>query len=109
VYAIQDFPFTGTGLGTFRRVAPLLYPLFLIGSELDIGHAHNVFLQVALDLGLLGLVAYLALIISAIWIGWRLARSRSEWGWLGLGIVGALVAFHIYGLTDAVALSLSRF
>jgi hypothetical protein len=56
------------------------------------------------DLGLLGLVAYLALIISAIWIGWRLARSRSEWGWLGLGIVGALVAFHTYGLTDAVAL-----
>jgi putative inorganic carbon (HCO3(-)) transporter len=45
VYAIQDFPFTGTGLGTFRRVAPLLYPLFLIGSELDIGHAHNVFLR----------------------------------------------------------------
>ena len=24
--------------------------------------------------------------------------------WLGLGIVGSLVAFHVYGMTDAIAL-----
>lgn len=44
VYAIQDFPFTGCGLGTFRRIVPILYPLFLISSDADIGHAHNLFL-----------------------------------------------------------------
>ncbi|MFC2030408.1 O-antigen ligase family protein, partial [Chloroflexota bacterium] len=109
LYAIQDFAFTGTGLGTFRRVVHLLYPLFLMGPGVDIGHAHNVFLQVALDLGLPGLVAYLALVGTALWIGWRLARipaaplpqmqegmgvRGTSLRWLAVGIVGSLVAFH---------------
>jgi len=42
-YAIQDFPFTGMGMNTFRRVVHVLYPLFLVGPDLDIAHAHNDF------------------------------------------------------------------
>ena len=30
LYALQDFPFTGVGLGAFRRVVNVLYPLFLV-------------------------------------------------------------------------------
>ena len=124
LFAIQDFPFTGCGLGTFRRVVNVLYPLFLAGPDADLAHAHNVFLQVALDLGLPGLVAYLGMVGTAIWICWRLTRplegsssryvARSPgdgsalaggaYRWLALGIVGSLVAFHVYGLTDAIAL-----
>jgi len=105
LYAIQDFAFTGCGLGTFRRVVWVLYPPLLISPNFDFGHAHNVFLQVALDLGLPGLVAYLGLTATALWIGWQIARSANcSHRWLGLGIVGALVAFHVYGLTDAIAL-----
>jgi putative inorganic carbon (HCO3(-)) transporter len=105
LYAIQDFPLTGCGLGTFRRVVQVFYPLFLVGPDFDIGHAHNVFLQVALDVGLPGLIAYLALVGTALWIGWRVARSPDrDYRWLGLGIVGALVGFHAYGLTDTIAL-----
>ena len=44
IYGIQDFPFTGMGMNTFRKVVPVLYPLFLIGPDIDIGHAHNEFL-----------------------------------------------------------------
>jgi putative inorganic carbon (HCO3(-)) transporter len=112
LYAIQDFPFTGCGLGTFRQVVHLLYPLFLTAPETDIAHAHNIYLQVALDLGLPGLVAYLALAGTALWIGWRLVRPAgadrsvvpSRHQWLAYGIVGSLIAFHVYGLTDAIAL-----
>jgi putative inorganic carbon (HCO3(-)) transporter len=122
---VQDFPLTGTGLGTFRRLVYVLNPVAEPNHTADIGHAHNVFLQVALDLGLPGLVAYLALVGIALWIGWRAAwmpgpqevetpqASASgekapvmagEFRWLGIGIVGSLVAFHVYGLTDAIAL-----
>jgi putative inorganic carbon (HCO3(-)) transporter len=102
---IQDFSFTGPGLGTFRRVVHLLYPLFLASPDGDVGHAHNVFLQVALDLGLPGLVAYLALVGTALWLCWRTAwPAGSPYQWLALGIAGSLVAFHIYGLTDTIAL-----
>lgn len=105
LYAIQDSAFTGCGLGAFRQVVWALYPPFLVYPDFDFGHAHNVFFQVALDLGLPGLVAYLGLMGTALWIGWRAARTPAgNQRWLGLGITGALVAFHVYGPTDAIAL-----
>ncbi|MGC8782684.1 MAG: O-antigen ligase family protein, partial [Anaerolineae bacterium] len=105
LYAIQDFPFTGTGLGTFRRVVHLLYPLFTISPDIDIAHAHNLFLQVALDLGLPGLIAYLAVLWIALTVAWRAAKaSPGMVRGLALGLLAGLIALHIYGLTDTIAL-----
>ncbi|MBN1921633.1 MAG: O-antigen ligase family protein [Anaerolineae bacterium] len=98
LYAIQDFPFTGCGLGTLRKVVPLLYPPFSISPTADIAHAHNIFLQTATDVGLPGLIAYLALLGVAFAVAWHSKPQK------GLPLLGALVALHIYGLTDAVAL-----
>jgi len=100
--ATQDFPFTGCGLGTFREVVRLLYPLN-VSPGYDIAHAHNIFLQVALDLGLPGLIAYLALLGIACIIGLRVAYRSSERRALALGLVGGLISLHIYGLLDALA------
>jgi putative inorganic carbon (HCO3(-)) transporter len=105
LYAIQDFPFTGCGLGTFRRVVHILYPLFLIAPDTDVAHAHNIFLQTALDLGLPGLIAYLALLGIAGVTCWRCARHggplvRNT----ALGLAAGLVGLHVYGLADALAL-----
>jgi putative inorganic carbon (HCO3(-)) transporter len=115
IYGIQDFPFTGMGMNTFRKVVPVLYPLFRIGPDIDIGHAHNEFLQAALDLGIPGLIAFLALYIGAFWMLtdiWRATRHPSlnneHWSLitrsLALGLGGGLLAHLLYGLTDAVAL-----
>jgi len=60
IYGIEDFPFTGMGLNTFRKLLFVLYPPFSVSPDAVLGHAHNTWLQVALDLGLPGLVAYLA-------------------------------------------------
>ncbi|MFA9403933.1 MAG: O-antigen ligase family protein, partial [Anaerolineales bacterium] len=65
LYGMQDFSFTGMGMGTFRRVAPILYPFFMISPDKDVAHAHNVFLQTGLDLGVPGLIAYLSLLIGS--------------------------------------------
>ncbi len=106
IYGIEDFPFTGMGMNTFRQVVHILYPLFSIGPEVDVAHAHNHLLQVGLDLGIPGLVAYLA-----VWWGsaamlhrsWR--RSGDPWSRaLAAGLSGSLLAYWIYGLTDAVSL-----
>ena len=105
LYAVQDFPFTGCGLGAFRRIVHVLYPLFLIGPDADIGHAHNIFLQTALDLGLPGLIAYLALLLVAGAVCWRWARRGDRLARpLALGLMAGLIGLHAYGLTDAVAL-----
>lgn len=105
ITAIQDFPFTGVGPGAFRNVALRLYPpdLVLLPGQ-DIGHAHNIFLQTALDVGLPGLVAYLALLFVAGAVSWRVARCEPEFRSISLGLVAGLIAVHIYGLTDALVL-----
>lgn len=103
ITAVSDFPFTGVGLGTFRQVAFRLYPL-TISTQFDIAHAHNMFLQTALDVGLPGLVVYLAILLVAAAAGWQVARSTTAYRAAGLGILAGLVAFHVYGLADAMAL-----
>lgn len=103
IEAIKSFPFTGTGLGTFRAVAPRFYPI-QVPPTYDIAHAHNIFLQVALDVGLPGLIAYLALLMLVFWEGWQTARLDETLRPYALGLLGGLVALHIFGLTDALAL-----
>jgi putative inorganic carbon (hco3(-)) transporter len=106
IYGMQDFPLTGMGMGTFRRVVPILYPLFIVGPATDIAHAHNQWLQTGVDLGIPGLIAYLA-----IWLGTAvmLAQTwRSTSGiWprtLVIGFSASLLGYFVYGLTDTVAL-----
>ena len=83
----------------------LLYPLFTISPDTDIAHAHNMLLQVAVDVGLPGLIAYLALLELAAAVAWSAARRSSGAACsLSLGLFAGLIALHIYGLTDALAL-----
>lgn len=105
LYAIQDFAFTGCGLGSFRKVVHMLYPLFILGPNYDIAHAHNIFLQTALDLGIPGLIGYLALLGVAFASCWQRARAGGPFTkGLCLGLLSGLVGLHVYGLTDALAL-----
>lgn len=103
VQAISDFPFTGVGLGAFREVARRLYPL-PISPEIDFAHAHNVFLQVTLDLGIPGLIAYLAILLISVAVGWQLVKSEQSLRAISAGLLASLAAFHIYGLADTLAL-----
>ncbi|MGB4871794.1 MAG: O-antigen ligase family protein, partial [Candidatus Promineifilaceae bacterium] len=110
IYGIQDFPFTGMGMNNFRRVVHILYPLFLISPDTDIAHAHNHLLQAALDLGIPGLIAYLALWLGSaamLWQVWRAAAAQAQSRWyraLVIGLAGSLAAYFVYGLLDTVAL-----
>lgn len=101
--AVQDFPFTGCGLGTFRQVVQILYPIN-VPPGYDIAHAHNMFLQVALDVGIPGLIAYLALLGGSAVAAWRVARANARLRPLALGLLCGMIALHAYGMTDALAL-----
>ena len=106
IYGIQDFPITGMGMNNFRRVVHILYPLFLLAPGTDIAHAHNHLLQTALDLGLPGLIAYLAIWLGAVvmlWQTWRNATHNMS-KILAVGFAASLLAYFVYGMVDAVAL-----
>jgi putative inorganic carbon (HCO3(-)) transporter len=101
-YAIADFPITGPGLDAFQYVMPAMYPLFRTHTPRVIPHAHNAFLQVALDLGLPGLVALQALYIVAFWMLWRIRCQDPDRlvQALTLSAGGALAGQLVYALTD---------
>lgn len=102
-YGIQDFPFTGMGMGTFRRVVPILYPLFTISPDADIGHAHNQWLAAGVDLGIPGLISYIALWLGSIamlWHVWQMSLNASD-RLISLGLASGLAAHFTWGIFDA--------
>jgi putative inorganic carbon (HCO3(-)) transporter len=103
LYALQDFAFTGVGLGHFNRVIPLLYPYFLISPSVDISHAHNLVLQVGVDLGIPGLVAWLAMLIAVFVLLGRVLyrRPHNVTTTLAAGVLGGLAAMLVHGVLDA--------
>ena len=102
LYAIQDFSFTGVGIGAYNQVIPLLYPYFLIAPSVDIPHAHNLVLQVAIDLGMPGLVAWLAILMTVALQAIALLRRGPSPLWaLGAGVLGGLTAMLVHGIHDA--------
>jgi len=112
IYLLQDFPFTGMGMNTFREAVYMLYPISSSIPDANLGHAHNEFLQAGLDLGMPGMIAFIALHMIAFWMlanAWRNARflqleiRRMQYVII-MGLGGGLLAHMLYGLVDAVAL-----
>jgi putative inorganic carbon (HCO3(-)) transporter len=108
LYMLQDFPFTGVGLGMFPLVLSILYPLFPGGTNaamtLEIPHVHTIYLQMGIDHGFPGLIAFLALVILLWGMGIRVLRlSRGRrWEPLALGLLAGLAAYLTHGLVDAI-------
>ncbi|MFB3902788.1 MAG: O-antigen ligase family protein [Acidobacteriota bacterium] len=106
IYGIQDFPFTGMGMNAFRKVVHILYPLFTIPPDQDIASAHNHVLQAALDLGIPGMVAYLAIwtaVLAMLVKVWRRSGDQFHRA-LALGLFGGLIAYFVFQITDAIPL-----
>lgn len=107
LYMMQDFPYTGIGLGTFSRVGPVMYPYFILSPATEVPHAHNLFLQVGVDLGLPGLIAFLAILTSSLFMAGRAYFVSCRVGAMrlasiSLGLLGSLVVLVIHGVSDAV-------
>jgi putative inorganic carbon (HCO3(-)) transporter len=105
LYMIEDFPITGIGMGLFQEVAGVLYPFFTVSR--DVPHAHNLFLQVAVDMGIPGLIAWLAIWMLAILGAWQIYRYGRSTGnrvlaGLGAGLLGSQIALAVHGTVDAV-------
>lgn len=109
---IRDFPFTGIGMGSFGKVADSLYPFFMYQPG-SVPHAHNLFLQVAVDLGIPGLVAWTSILVLMTVSAWRVYRTgwRTGASWitgLGAGLLCSQLALVVHGLSDAVTWGMVR-
>jgi hypothetical protein len=97
---VRDMPFTGIGLDAFPFVQSNFYSGFVIGPE---AHAHNLFLQAALDLGVPGLFALLWLVVAFAWMAIRGSSQIAERDARALliGTAAGVAAFLGNGLVDA--------
>lgn len=93
---------TGIGLGAFvPTVMEQTLPV-RVALPAPVTHAHNLWLQVGLDLGVLGLAAYVG------WTALGVVQAGSVWRStqgvrrsLAAGILAALLAINVHGVVDA--------
>ncbi len=97
VYLIQDFPLTGIGLG--GQFAMIYYKYALLIQHAFLTYSHNLYLEVWLEQGLLGISAWLWLMAAL----YQAARTHAKSGadllyqatWIGL------TAAFVHGISDA--------
>ena len=100
----QDRPLLGVGAGNFDATyrAFALHPF-----DEPLGHAHNVALNFGAEAGLLGMIMFAGLSLSAFWIA--VAAVRRARGaaieWSAVGSLGALVAFATHNMVDSLFVS----
>lgn len=89
---------TGVGLGCYEAA----YPTFsLINWPNALGHAHNIYLNLLAETGLIGLVTYLTLWAVVVWQTWMVTRrGRGLTRAIAVGALGAWVHVTVHHLLD---------
>lgn len=101
----EEDPLLGNGLGSFpsayatsRAPGKNFLPNTLFEPP---PHAHNVYLNLLAEQGLLGLVAFLAVLLSTVAHALHLRRSERPWvAWYGRAMLASMAAFAVHNLLD---------
>ena len=94
----EAHPWNGIGIGNYGVVYPLYAPPAWPDS---MGHAHNYYLNIAAEAGLIGLAAYLLLWAAIFRQVWRAYRCLSGYALgVAIGVFGVLVHLSVHNLVD---------
>jgi prepilin signal peptidase PulO-like enzyme (type II secretory pathway) len=94
IQMVEDFPLWGVGIGEFNFALAKYSPGYTWGT-IETFHPHNYFLQIAAEMGLIGLYAFLW-ILGIIFIkGLHIMRGKRDFVKLGIwfGIIGFIFTF----------------
>jgi O-antigen ligase len=101
-YMFLDHPWLGVGAGNYSDA----YATYFVGSWREaLGHAHNYYLNILAELGILG-GAILATLLGLVFrqLGGALVRSEASvdsfWRAVLAGVFGGLIVFCIHNLFD---------
>ena len=94
----SDHPWLGVGIGNYA----VAYPAYSLPHWRDaLGHAHNIYLHVLAETGLLGLAAYLIFWIVAIVRIWQARTSQSDYAKaVAIGVLGVIAHLTVHNLVD---------
>ena len=97
LYLVQDLPLTGIGLGGQFAMVQSRYALLIQHPFLT--YSHNLYLEVWLEQGLAGAVAWLWLMAALVQAARTYARPESDFLYQGTWL--GLTAIFVHGLSDA--------
>lgn len=91
---LEDFPLWGVGIGEFNFILPKYSYGYPWNKECDY-HPHNYFLQIAVEMGLVGLFAFLWILWKVVVKGFQIMKEGGDLKRLGLwfGIMGFVFTF----------------
>ena len=99
---VKDRPFFGWGYGNYRKFREPYYQRYPEANHS--GHAHNSFLQIWVESGLVGLTAFLAFFVVLLRTGWQAYRllppTAEPLRSFALGAWLSIIGFLIGGLTQ---------
>ncbi len=99
VEIIKDYPLVGTGFGTFLSI----YPLYkTINDQLIYDHAHNDYLELLTDGGIIGFLLAGWFVLTILFHGWKMIRLRNDHYsiLLGIGSMAGILAILCHSVTD---------
>jgi O-antigen ligase len=94
-------PILGVGIGNYAAVYGAYHPR---GWYAALEHAHNYYINIAAEAGVVGLIAYVLLAGSALWYSYAAIRRVQDPVYRAavLGVMGALVATSFHNLFDVL-------
>ncbi len=100
---IMNKPFLGIGWGAYWMVYPD-YDFFINNANTKIFHAHNMYLNIAAEIGIPGLITFLAMMYGHLRLALASIKGTAQYWSSGimLGIVGAIFGLIVNGFTDYV-------
>ena len=97
---IKDHPWVGVGLNNYMLVSPQ-YDARAYAPEIAFV-VHNVYLLIAAETGLIGLMAFLGLLVVLIRLSWSIIScAPNDTMWIaGVGTFCALISITVFSIAD---------
>lgn len=103
VKLIRDFWVSGIGLGS--EAFSMIYPKYALAGANFALHSHNLFLQICVEMGIIGIVTFFVLIIALIRQSFSVTIYRKRGAFsptLVLAATAGILGYLLQGLTDNV-------
>jgi O-antigen ligase len=94
-------PFLGVGIGNYSVAYPAFHPR---GWYASLEHAHNYYINIAAEAGIIGLTSYSLMVGSALWYSYAIVRRTRDnvCFAVSLGALGVLVATSFHNIFDVL-------
>jgi len=99
---LKDYWLTGIGVG--EEAFDKIYPYYSFAGIEKAPHAHNLFLQLFIEVGVFGFIVFVALLICMFQNGFTLAKHGEDKAvrLIGCGALCGVIAAMVQGMTDYV-------